>query len=150
MKNAIQYVWGYCKNLLFVERTIDMVDPGLPNICSIILVMNIFFELVFRIYQYTSTSKIWDFIGYKSLLPYQHWNLSAKRLVKQVLLAFCYRYYDKTEMFKKKKVSGCAVRCARIFCLKKKKKKKKMSLDAQSDARGFFCCAQCFVIFFVT
>ena len=22
MKNAIQYVWGYCKNLLFVERTI--------------------------------------------------------------------------------------------------------------------------------
>ena len=70
LKIAIQYVWGYCKNLLSGKRKYTKVNPGLPNICSTILVMNIFFELVFRIYSYTSTSKIWDFIGYKSLLPY--------------------------------------------------------------------------------
>jgi hypothetical protein len=43
-KNIIRDDWGYCKSLLFVKSANNMIDPGLPNICSIILAMNIFFK----------------------------------------------------------------------------------------------------------
>ena len=44
LKIVIQYVWGYCKYLLSGKRKYTKVNPGLPNICGVILVLEHIFS----------------------------------------------------------------------------------------------------------
>ena len=62
-KNVIQNGWGLYKKLFHVETTNNNVNPGLQSICSIILVKEHIFQIMFQIQFDSLNGNIRHFVG---------------------------------------------------------------------------------------